>query len=107
MTTTRAMFAATMLMLFNMQVFAQGATVITGRVTTREDNLSVPGATVSIPSLDLSAVADADGRYMISVPAGLARGQLVDLRVTFGGLQPEATQIRLNPGTQTLDFALR
>ena len=107
MTTTRAMFAATMLMLFNMQVFAQGATVITGRVTTREDNLSVPGATVSIPSLDLSTVTDADGRYMISVPAGLARGQLVDLRVTFGGLQPEATQIRLNPGTQTLDFALR
>jgi iron complex outermembrane receptor protein len=99
--------AASLLLLFAVTVSAQEPTVITGRVTTMDDGLSVPGATVSIPSLDLSAMTDPDGRYVIAVPAGLARGQLVDIRVTFGGLQPDASQVRLTPGTLTADFALR
>jgi iron complex outermembrane receptor protein len=102
-----AALAVTMLVLFCVPVLAQEASVITGRVTTRDDGLSVPGATVSIPSIDLSAETDADGRYTIAVPVGLARGQLVDIRVTFGGLQPEASQIRLTAGPLTADFALR
>ena len=35
--------------------------VLTGVVTTRDDGLPLPGATVSIDSLKLSATADATG----------------------------------------------
>ena len=38
---------------------AQDATVISGQVTTKDDGLSLPGATVSIPSLNVSATTDA------------------------------------------------
>src|SRR5687767_6844564 len=107
MKAVHAAFVATLFVVWGGPVWAQEPTVITGRVTTSDDGLSVPGATVSIPSFDLSAETDADGRYTMVVPAGLARGQLVDIRVTFGGLQPEASQIRLTPGPLTADFALR
>jgi iron complex outermembrane receptor protein len=86
---------------------AQAPTQIVGRVTTQSDGLPVPGATVVIPSLNLSATTDQEGHYTIAVPTTLARGQLVDVRVTFPALAPAATQVRLEATTVTADFALR
>ncbi|MDQ3169717.1 MAG: carboxypeptidase-like regulatory domain-containing protein, partial [Acidobacteriota bacterium] len=60
--------------------------VITGQVTTKEDGAPLPGAVVSIPSLNLSATTDQEGRYQLAVPPGVAKGQSVELRVTFSGL---------------------
>jgi iron complex outermembrane receptor protein len=84
---------------------AQDATVIAGQVTTREDGLSLPGATVSIPALNVSAVTDAEGRYSLPIPAGTTSGT-IELRITFTGLSPVIQQVRLQPGTVTQDVAL-
>ena len=86
--------------------YAQEPTVVTGRITTRDDGLPLPGATVAIPTLKLSAMTDSDGRYRLTVPAAQAKGQEVELSVTFAGLQPRSVQIKLAPDTVTQDFAL-
>jgi iron complex outermembrane recepter protein len=103
----RFMLVVVVLLLSGRPVFAQEGTQVVGRVTTQDDGLSVPGAEVLIPSLNLAVTTDQDGRYTIPVPAGLARGQVVDLRVTFPGLVSGARQVRLEPGTIMADFALR
>jgi iron complex outermembrane recepter protein len=103
----RFVLVVAVLLLSGRPVFAQEATQVVGRVTTQDDGLSVPGAEVLIPSLNLSTTTDQEGRYTIAVPAALARGQVVDLRVTFPGLVSGARQLRLEPGTITADFALR
>ncbi len=72
--------------------------VITGQVTTKEDGAPLPGAVVSIPSLNLSATTDQEGRYQLAVPPGVAKGQSVELRVTFSGLPTRTEQIRLTAG---------
>ncbi len=86
--------------------YAQEPTVVTGRITTRDDGLPVPGATVAIPTLKLTAVTDSDGRYQLTVPAAQAKGQEVELSVTVAGLQPRSVQIKLASGAVTQDFAL-
>jgi iron complex outermembrane recepter protein len=86
--------------------YAQEPTVVTGRITTRDDGLPVPGATVAIPTLKLSAATDSDGRYRLTVPAAQAKGQEVELSVTFAGLQPRSVRIKLAPDTVMQDFAL-
>src|SRR5215204_2690814 len=85
-------------------VLAQGPVAITGMVTTREDGLPLPGATVSIDSLNVSTTTDAQGRYRLEVPA-TAAGQTVDLKAGFSGLNPRVVQIRLT-GTLSHDFSL-
>jgi iron complex outermembrane receptor protein len=83
---------------------AQSPVAVTGLVTTREDGLPLPGATVSIDSLNVSTTTDAEGRYRLEVPA-TAAGQTVDLKAGFAGLNPRVTTIRLT-GTLTHDFSL-
>jgi iron complex outermembrane receptor protein len=83
---------------------AQGPVTVTGVVTTREDGLPLPGATVSIESLSLSATTDAQGRYRLEVPA-TAAGQTVELKAGFSGLNPRVVTVRLT-GAVTHDFAL-
>jgi iron complex outermembrane recepter protein len=80
--------------------------MITGRVTTATDGLSLPGATVAIPALNLSTQTDADGTYRITVPAPQARGQTVQLRVTFPGLQPQSANLVLTGTPAPRDFAM-
>jgi iron complex outermembrane receptor protein len=77
---------------------------VTGTVTTRDDGLPLPGATVSIDSLNLSTVTDAEGRYRLEVPASAA-GRTVEIKVTAPGLAPKTMQVRLE-GAVTHDFAL-
>jgi iron complex outermembrane receptor protein len=83
---------------------AQAPVTVSGRVTTRDDGLALPGATVSIPSLNLSAVTDAEGRYSLEVPAS-ALGQTVEIRAASSGLTTRTAQVRLT-GAVTHDFAL-
>src|SRR5207245_5502424 len=79
---------------------------VTGKVITRDDSLPLPGATVAIESLGLTAVTDPQGRYSIEAPADKVKGQTVDLRVSAPGLRTQTAQVKLTPGTVTVDFAL-
>jgi TonB-dependent starch-binding outer membrane protein SusC len=58
-----------MLFLVNAVAFAQGR-VITGTVTSTEDGLGVPGATVLVKGTTIGTATDIDGKYSITVPAG-------------------------------------
>jgi TonB-linked SusC/RagA family outer membrane protein len=57
------------LFLVNAMAFAQGR-VITGTVTSTEDGLGVPGATVLVKGTTIGTATDIDGKYSINVPAG-------------------------------------
>ncbi|WP_268034506.1 SusC/RagA family TonB-linked outer membrane protein [Algoriphagus sp. PAP.12] len=58
-----------MLFLASAVVFAQSR-VITGTITSTEDGLGVPGATVLVKGTTVGTATDLDGNYSISVPAG-------------------------------------
>ena len=58
-----------MLFLVNALAFAQGR-VVTGTVTSVEDGLGVPGATVLVKGTTIGTATDIDGKYSINVPAG-------------------------------------
>ncbi|MCM0042242.1 MAG: TonB-dependent receptor [Algoriphagus sp.] len=58
-----------MLFLANAVAFAQGR-VVTGTVTSVEDGLGVPGATVLVKGTTIGTATDIDGKYSINVPAG-------------------------------------
>lgn len=85
-------------------VHAQGDTVITGTVTTRDDGLSVPGAVVGIPSLNLETATTPDGKYSLTIPASAPR--TLELRVTAGGFRQMTRSITLSGEGVTADFAL-
>jgi TonB-linked SusC/RagA family outer membrane protein len=57
------------LLLGSAMAFAQSR-VITGTVTSAEDNLGVPGATVLVKGTTNGTATDLDGNYSINVPAG-------------------------------------
>ena len=87
-------------------VDAEQEMVLTGVVTTIDDGLPVPGATVSIDSLKLSATTDAAGRYSLTLPAGTPMDRLLDVRVKAEGLLPKQWSFRPAAGTVTHDFGL-
>ena len=80
--------------------------VLTGVVTTRDDGLSLPGATVSIDALKLSATADASGKYVLNLPATTPTDQPLEVRVSSAGLLPKVWSFKPTAGTITHDFAL-
>jgi len=80
--------------------------VLTGVVTTRDDGLSLPGATVAIDALKLSATTDALGRYSLTLPAGTPTTSALEVRVTASGLVPRTWSFRPSAGVVTHDFAL-
>ncbi len=57
------------LFLVNAMAFAQGR-VVTGTVSSLEDGLGVPGATVLVKGTTIGTATDIDGKYSINVPAG-------------------------------------
>src|SRR5262245_44660975 len=81
-------------------------TVISGQVLNSDDGKPLPGAIVSLPALNLTATTDAEGRYTLTIPADLARGQTVELRATFSDLEPRTAEVTLTPGAMTQDFVL-
>lgn len=82
------------------------ATVLSGTVTTKEDGQPYPGATVSIPALELTAKANRNGKYEFRIPATIAKGRTVDVRVTAPGLAEKSAKAALASGPVTLDFAM-
>jgi iron complex outermembrane receptor protein len=80
--------------------------VVTGVVTTRDDGLPLPGATVAIDSLSLSTVTDAAGRYILNLPAGTPIDKPLELRVSAAGLLPKARSFKPVAGTVEQDIAL-
>jgi hypothetical protein len=60
--------AAVLVSLCASDLRAQEPTAIRGQVTSRDSGAPIAGATVAIPSLNLSTVTDQDGRYVLPVP---------------------------------------
>jgi len=83
---------------------AQNAITVSGIVTTRDDGLPLPGATVAIESLNIATTTDGEGRYRLEVPSSAA-GQTVDLKASFAALNPRVVPVRLTTSL-THDFAL-
>src|SRR5690242_12915672 len=78
------------LCLFALPLAAQSAAVH-GRVTL-SDGTALPGVTVSIDDLGLTAVTDADGRYTLTIPADRARGA-VRVTATLSGFQTQTETV--------------
>lgn len=76
-----------MLLFASAVAFAQDR-VITGTVTSTEDGLGVPGATVLVKGTTIGTATDIDGKYSITVPAG--NNILV---FTFVGLRTQEVNI--------------
>ena len=86
---------------------AQDTVTVTGKVTTAADGLALPGATVTIPALKLSAETGEDGTYSITVPASDARGQTVEVKVIYFGLQTQSANVVLSGNAPIVrDFGL-
>jgi iron complex outermembrane receptor protein len=88
------------LLLFAVPLAAQ---TVRGRVTTEGSPL--PGVTVSIDALGLTATTDSDGRYTINLPA--SRRGTVKITASFQGFQTRSANIDLGGGNVTQDFSLR
>ena len=101
----RFLAVAAFLVVFPLAASAQPPVVLTGVVTTRDDGLSLPGATVTIAVLNLSATTAADGRYTLTLPPE-AVGQSYEVKVTSAGLVPRTWTFRPEAGTATQNFAL-
>ena len=85
---------------------AEGDAVVTGRITSAEDQSGIAGATVSIPQLNVSTTTDKTGRYTLTVPAASVQGQTVELRVVSPGLQSKSAKVTIAAGPITQDFRL-
>jgi iron complex outermembrane recepter protein len=96
--------AAALLLFAAGSAFAQEA-VLKGLVTTREDGLPLPGATVGVASLGVQGTTDAEGRYSLTLPAS-AVGTSVEVRVTASGLTAKTATVQVTPGPLSQDFAL-
>src|SRR5438067_10129089 len=90
---------------FSLNLQAQQGTTVRGRVTAASDGTPLPGVTVSIDDLKLSAVTDTDGRYQIVVPSARA-GQSVKVTAALQGFQKRTANVTLGAGEVTRDFPL-
>jgi hypothetical protein len=84
---------------------AQQTLTISGSVTTRIDDLAVPGAVVSVVGTNVTTTTDADGKYSLQVPL-MSRGDRLQLRVDGLGLPPKFVDIATDSETVTADVAL-
>jgi TonB-linked SusC/RagA family outer membrane protein len=84
---------------------ANAQTVITGRVT-NDRGAPIAGANVAIPTLSIRAEADENGNYRLTVPAGRAAGQSVNVVGRFIGFSQSQRTVTITPGDQTVNFSL-
>ncbi|MEX2152913.1 MAG: SusC/RagA family TonB-linked outer membrane protein [Gemmatimonadaceae bacterium] len=82
---------------------AQG-TIVSGRVTSDAD-APLQGAAVSIPTLNVSASTNAEGRYSLTIPSANV-GRTVTVVARRIGHAPGSAQVTLVAGTVTQDFRL-
>ena len=86
---------------------AQTPVTISGSVTTRADAASVPGAKISLVGSTVTATTDDQGRYVIEVPAAVARTGRVQLKVEALGLPAKTYDVELAVNAPTtFDIAL-
>ena len=83
-------------------VSAQETTNLTGSVLTGAGG-PVGAATVLIESLNLGAITNNEGRYILVVPVSAT---VVDVTASIIGRTTQTQTITLQPGTQVLDFVL-
>ncbi|MEO8333919.1 MAG: SusC/RagA family TonB-linked outer membrane protein [bacterium] len=86
-------------------VFAQGATVITGRVTNRASGTPINGATVLVDGTQLGSISNEQGQYSLTVPAG--RTGSVNLTARLIGYRAMRQPVTLVGGRVTADFTLQ
>ena len=87
-------------------VSAQEPTTLTGSVLTPA-GIPVEAATVFIESMNLGVLTNAQGRYLLIVPASRRVGDAqVDVRASQIGRTSLVQAITLQPGTMVLDFVL-
>ncbi len=86
-------------------VAAQQPTTITGRVTDATGS-PLAAASVYIPTLNLGTLSNAQGRYVLVVPAARALGQQVALTASQLGHRTATAPVTLSPGSITHDFQL-
>jgi iron complex outermembrane recepter protein len=84
--------------------FPLAAQTIRGRVTLQGDGSPLPGVTVSIDELGLTAITDVDGRYALTLPS-TRRGQ-VKITASLQGFQSKSVNVDTS-GNETQDFVLR
>src|SRR6476659_8354737 len=70
-----------------MQSFAQERT-ITGKVSSNEDSLGIPGASVVVEGTTIGTTTDLDGTYSLNVPANATT-----LRFSSVGMKSKTVQL--------------
>jgi len=68
--------------------FSQQVQSVRGTVTSSEDGLGVPGVMISVPGTTVGTMTDADGKYVLNVPANANT-----LIFTYVGMKRVETQI--------------
>ena len=100
---TAAVFA--LMLSASTTVYAQGATVISGRVTNKTTGTPISGATVLVDGTQIGSVSTDDGRYTLSVPAG--RTGSVNVTARLIGYRAMRQPVTLVGGRVAADFALQ
>ena len=80
------------------------AQTVRGRVTLQGENTPLPGVTVAIDELGLTAITDADGRYSLTLPASRRGG--AKITASLQGFTTRSATIDTS-GNVTQDFVLR
>jgi TonB-linked SusC/RagA family outer membrane protein len=88
------------------QAQAQQSATITGRVI-GDQGQPLVGANVFINEMNISVGTNSAGQYTIAIPQARLAGQTVILRARAIGYSPQSQQIRITPGTHTINFELR
>jgi len=97
---------AAALVLAALPVSAQEPTTLTGTVTTT-GGAAVETGSVFIQSLSIGVLTNAQGRYVLIVPAtARAANATVDVTASLIGYTTVTQTVTLRPGTQVLDFVL-
>ncbi len=84
---------------------AQEPTTLTGRVTS-EMGGPLESASVYIESMNIGVLTNAQGRYLMIIPASRVTGQTVTVRASLIGRTSQDQTVTLTPGTTILDFVL-
>ncbi|HEV8358540.1 MAG TPA: TonB-dependent receptor [Gemmatimonadales bacterium] len=86
---------------------ASAQAVFRGKVTSEKSGEPLVGATVGIGELQLSVLTNAQGQYVVTVPAARVSGQQVSVTARAIGYKSVARIVpNLAAGERTVDFAL-
>lgn len=82
---------------FASSLCAQTTGIIAGQVSNAATNAFLEGAEVAVVNTTTFTLTDREGRYELSLPAGL-----VTLEVRYTGLEPQKVVVDVRPGTRSL-----